>query len=166
MSAEARDSGKEEHLERLTGEVGRQLRRLGPGPALGEVSRAWQDAVGPAVAIHAQPVRLGRDGTLHVHTSSSVWAFELSQMGDLILGRLRRHMASEPPRRLRFVPGLLPESSPAVGGEGEARRLPPEPQAVEEARRLAAGVESRALADSIVRAAAYALAQARSDRAV
>ena len=40
------------------------------------------------VAANAWPARIARDGTLHVNTSSSAWAFELGQLAPTILERL------------------------------------------------------------------------------
>ena len=38
---------------RIGDEIGRELRRLGPSAALGDVVRAWPDAVGAAIAAAA-----------------------------------------------------------------------------------------------------------------
>ena len=64
--------------EPLGGDVRRQLARLGPAGDTVEIAAAWPAAVGRAIAANAWPARVSRDGTLHVSTSSSTWAFELS----------------------------------------------------------------------------------------
>ncbi|MDQ4082048.1 MAG: DUF721 domain-containing protein, partial [Actinomycetota bacterium] len=50
-----------------------ELRRLRPPSGASDLSRAWGEAVGPAIAANAWPARRGADGTLHVTVSSSVW---------------------------------------------------------------------------------------------
>ena len=70
---------------------------------------AWPGAVGDAVARNAWPATLARDGTLHVSTSSSAWAFELTQLRGEVLPRLQEGVAGEAVvSALRFAPGRLP----------------------------------------------------------
>ena len=61
-------------------EVRRELGRFGPGGAMAEIVAAWPVAVAAAIAANAWPARIARDGTLHVATSSSAWAFELTHL--------------------------------------------------------------------------------------
>jgi Dna[CI] antecedent, DciA len=70
---------------------------------MGDILRAWEDAVGLEIARNAQPARFQRDGTLVVHAKDSVWAFELQNQASQITARL----PERPP--LKFVPGPLPE---------------------------------------------------------
>ena len=63
--------------ERLGDEVRRELDRFGPAGAIADVVAVWPAAVGDSIARNAWPARMARDGTLHVSTSSSAWAFEL-----------------------------------------------------------------------------------------
>ena len=72
---------------------------------------AWPAAVGEEVVRNAWPARIARDGTLHVHTSSSVWAFELGQLAPRILERLAAELGEHAPTALRFAPGHLPEAA-------------------------------------------------------
>ena len=72
---------------RIGGEVRRELARFGPAEGMTEIVRAWPDAVGEQIARNAWPARLGRDGALHVATSSSAWAFELAQLQETLLAR-------------------------------------------------------------------------------
>ena len=65
-------------IERIGNEVERELGRFGPAAGMAELLRAWPDAVGEEIARNAWPARIARDGTLHVATSSSAWAFELA----------------------------------------------------------------------------------------
>jgi len=112
-------------MERIGGEVDRELRRFGPVGAMPAVVAAWPAAVGDTIARNAWPARVGRDGTLLVHTSSSTWAFELSQLAPTILQRLAEALAEEGPKALRFAPGRLPE--PASEPAGDVTRTPVEP---------------------------------------
>ena len=58
-----------------------QLSRFGGQAELAELADRWPEAVGEAIARNAWPSRIARDGTLHVNTADSVWAFELTQRG-------------------------------------------------------------------------------------
>ena len=68
---------------------------------LAEIVDRWPEAVGEGIARNAWPARLGRDGTLHVATADSVWAFELGHRSAEIAGRLDVS-------RVRFAPGPIP----------------------------------------------------------
>ena len=73
-------------MDRLGDEVRQELGRFGPQGDIGRVVEAWPAAVGATIARNAWPARIARDGTLHVATRDSVWAFELGQQA----GRDRR----------------------------------------------------------------------------
>jgi predicted nucleic acid-binding Zn ribbon protein len=118
-------------IERLGGEVKRELSRFGGAASMTELVGAWPVAVGETVAANAWPARLTRDGTLHVNAVSSTWAFELQQLESEIAGRLRDASPEAAPARLRFAPGPLPELPVPVSED--ARRPPPEPT-LEQAR--------------------------------
>ena len=62
---------------------------------MAELLERWPGAVGPQIARFAWPARIARDGTVHVATSDSVWAFELGQRAEEIGGTFS----------LRAVPG-------------------------------------------------------------
>src|SRR3954462_455944 len=96
-------------MDRIGGEVKRELSRHGSAGAMTELVRAWPEAVGETVAANAWPARLARDGTLHVNAASSTWAFELQQLEAEIAGRLREAVPKAAPARMRFAPGPLPE---------------------------------------------------------
>ncbi len=81
-------------MERIGDDVTRELGRLGPGGGMAAIVKAWPRAVGPAIAENAWPARVARDGTLHVATSSSVWAFELLQLERELLERLAGELAA------------------------------------------------------------------------
>ena len=99
-------------MERIGGEVRRELGRFGPAGAMPDLVTAWPGAVGATVAANAWPARIARDGTLHVNAGSSTSAFELQQLEAEIAGRLHGALGDAAPQRLRFAPGPLPE--PAV----------------------------------------------------
>lgn len=149
-------------LPRPIGEsVARELARAGGSPAgtaLGELVGVWAEAVGEVVARNAWPARLGRDGVVVVHASSSTWAFELTQLEATI----RERLGAAAPRALRFVPGPLPEP-PAPEAPGGIRDVPvPGPEDVSRAAELAAGIASEPLREAVARAAAASLARAAS----
>src|ERR671914_1745239 len=97
-------------MEPLGEDVRRELARFGPQAGLGEVVAAWPEAVGPGIAANAWPARISRDGTLHVATSSSAWAFELTQLEGEIRKRLSDAAGDAAPTRLRFAVGHIPET--------------------------------------------------------
>jgi hypothetical protein len=131
-----------------------ELGRFGPAGDLGGLLERWPAAVGEAIARNAWPSRIGRDGTLHVNTADSVWAFELGQRGAEIAGRLGV-------TSIRFAPGPL-----ARGAEAPTPVLVPLPSAEQrrEAARIAAEVGDPNLRESIERAVSLGLARGSEDR--
>jgi hypothetical protein len=151
-------------MERLDGSVRRALRRSGVPDAgtLAEVTRAWPEAVGPAIARAAWPQRLGRDGTLHVTTVSSTWAFELGRMEAEIRAKLVAALGDATPPALRFATGPVP-SPPAE--EAPAREpLSPTVEEASAAGELAAEIEDPGLREAVRKALAAGLARGRGDR--
>lgn len=118
------------------------------------------------IARNAWPARIGRDGTLHVATSSAAWAFELAQLEAEIVGRLRTAAGTASPRTLRFAVGKLPEQGSDKPAESERRR-PPEPgvQELAAAAELTAGITDEELRKLVAKAAAQSLAATAADRA-
>jgi hypothetical protein len=154
-------------MERIGSEVERELGRRGsPGAnTLGEITSVWASAVGEAVARQAWPSRVARDGTLHVATSSATWAFELDRLSLEIQASLARLLSSEPPPRLRFRPGPLPEPGPATSRDARSPEpVDPPPEVVAEAERAAAAIADPELRQTVARAARVSLAKARSGR--
>jgi hypothetical protein len=119
---------------------------------------AWPDAVGAEIARSAWPARFQRDGTLIVHTRDSIWAFELTQRAGEIQGRLENVSG------LKFVPGPLPESVAEPTTATPQGSPPPSSEHVEEAARLAAGIEDEDLRKVVTKTIARALANAPDDR--
>ena len=152
-------------MERLGDDVSRELRRFGSQGAMADVVAAWPIAVGEAIARNAWPARVARDGTLHVSTSSSAWAFELAQLAPELLARLRATLHESAPKALRFSPGPLPEA-PVQGGGTTAPHPPPDPTSEERelAAAISAEIEDEELRKLVARAAAASLAGRRSDR--
>jgi hypothetical protein len=155
-------------MQRLGDDARRLLAASGvpdPGP-LEAIAAAWPEAVGPAIARSAWPRRLSRDGTLHVATVSSTWAFELDRLGPELVAALARALDQEPaavvPISVRFAPGPVPEPSSEVSS-GEPVRLIPDAGALEEGAALAASIADEALRELVARAAAASLARARSE---
>lgn len=132
-----------------------ELARFGPQGELIELTERWPSAVGAAIARHAWPARLARDGTLHVHTSDSIWAFELA------------HRAAEIATRVgvaatRFAPGPLPEPPAAPAPEP----LRPSAEDEEVARALAAPIEPENLRVTVQKAISFSIVRGRSTREV
>ncbi len=147
-------------LDPIGADLRRELTRLGPPGAIADVVAVWPDAVGPAIAVNAWPARIGRDGTLHVSTSSSAWAFELTHLEDTIRARLAEHLADGSPPRLRFATGRVPEPG-RVSEETSERVVPsPSPRELAAAEEIAAGIEDPGLREAVSRAAAASLAGA------
>jgi hypothetical protein len=145
-------------MEPIGGEVRRELARFGPAAGMTEIVEAWPAAVGEAIAQNAWPARIGRDGTLHVHTADAIWAFELGQRAQEIAERVGVE-------RIRFAPGPLPTFS-----EEPAARSPepprPGPEHLARAASLTAGIEDEKLRKVVARAVAASLAREPADRTV
>jgi len=151
-------------MERIGEEVERTLASTGGGEglALSRVTQVWPAAVGQAVARQAWPSRVGRNGTLYVATSSSVWAFELDRLAPEVEERLRALLGEHAPSRLRFQVGRVPEPGGHTGsGPATARRLPRDPESDAEAAAAAAAIDDPELREIVVRAARASLAGAR-----
>ena len=149
------------HPDLIGAAVREELGRFGAAGALGEILAAWEGAVGSAIAGNAWPARCGRDGVLHVATSSSVWAFELTRLESTIRERLARQLGAKAPARLRFAVGPLPErgfEDVTSRGRAVAKVRADELAAGEE---IAASIENEGLRTRVARAAAASLARAR-----
>ena len=158
-------------MEQIGQNVERELARQGSRDtaAVSRIVAVWPAAVGEAVARNAWPLRVGRDGTLHVATSSSTWAYELDRLAPEIAERLAARLEGASPTSLRFRPGPVPEpgAPPAsAAASGSRSAPPPPPEAAAEAAALAAAIEDPALREKVERAARASLARARSGRAI
>ena len=155
-------------MDRIGSEVERALGRSGSRDALplAAITSAWPSAVGETVARQAWPLRISRDGTLHVATTSSTWAFELDRLAAEILGRLASQLVDRAPEKLRFAVGPVPESGPpAEGASGTSSKTPtPTPEEVAVAEAAASAIDDPDLRELVARAARVSLAKARSGR--
>jgi hypothetical protein len=149
-------------MERVGSDVRRELERFGPIAGIAPIVEAWPAAVGPEIARNAWPARVGRDGTLHVHTSSSPWAFELAQLES----RLRAALGELAPSRFRFAVGPLPEPAKETDEEARAAPIRPSPEHLAQADALARGIGDEDLRKVVKKAAAASLARAASDRSL
>jgi hypothetical protein len=118
-----------------------------------ELLDRWPAAVGEAIARNAWPARIAKDGTVHVNTADSVWAFELGQQAREIAERLGVD-------RVRFAPGPLLEAD----DEPPPPPLEPTPEEEERARALATAIADEKLRESVQKAVRLSLARERRDR--
>jgi hypothetical protein len=119
---------------------------------MAELVERWPEAVGPHIARFAWPARIARDGTIHIATADSVWAFELGQRAQEIGSRLDG-------AALRFAPGPLPEPPP----ERSSDPVTPTADEARLAADVAAAVTDENLRETVQRAFSFALARGRSD---
>jgi hypothetical protein len=148
-------------MERVDAEVRRELSRFGPVEGdTATIARAWPRAVGETIARNAWPARVARDGTLHVATVSSTWAFELGRLADSILEQLRAELGTTSPRVLSFAPGPVPDP-PADRAARSAAAVRSTPEEAAAAAGIAAGIEDDELRRLVARAAAASLAKGR-----
>ena len=147
-------------------EVRRELSRFGPEAGIGELVAAWPEAVGPGVAANAWPARIARDGTLHVSTASSAWAFELTQLKETVANRLRERLGEAAPAHLHFAVGPLPEGGPEPVEEVQSSGSKVTPEHREEGLRIASEIGDPKLREAVARAAAASLAIAGNDRSI
>jgi hypothetical protein len=147
-------------MDRVGGEVARELGRFGPASGMAPLVEAWPAAVGPEIARNAWPARVARDGTLHVHTQDSIWAFELTTRAEEIRSRLGKVA----PRRLAFAPGPLPEPLEEVREEPRRRPPEPSPEHVAKAESLVRVIRDEELRKVVAKAAAASLSRDDNDR--
>jgi hypothetical protein len=122
---------------------------------MAELVDRWPAVVGPAIARNAWPARIARDGTVHVSTADSVWAFELGH-------RAAEMAASLGVPSLRFAPGPLPEPDE----EPVDRHVEPTPEEDERAAAIASSIGDEKLRESVQKAVKLSLARGRHDRSV
>ncbi|HEU6444164.1 MAG TPA: DUF721 domain-containing protein [Gaiellaceae bacterium] len=152
--------------EKIAGDVRRELERFGVPGAIAAVVAAWPSAVGNSIARNAWPARIARDGTLHVSTSSSAWAFELGLLEAQLRERLVEALGERSPTQLRFAPGRLPEPAAPEGSEAAVRPPNVTEQHVQAGEELAAPISDENLRKLVAKAAAASLARPSDDRSV
>jgi hypothetical protein len=134
-------------------EIRKELSQFGPQAGMAELLERWPGAVGADIARNAWPARISKDGTVHVSTADSVWAFELGQQAREIAERLGV-------TKLRFAPGPLPEPDP----EPAPPAVRPTAADDERAAEIVAGISDENLRESVQKAVRMSLARERSDR--
>ena len=100
-------AGASRVMERLGDSLDQQLRRFGATGSMPAIVAAWPAAVGEEVARNAWPARISRDRVLHVNTSSSAWAFELTQLAAVVLEQLAAGLEDSPPKALAICSRAL-----------------------------------------------------------
>jgi hypothetical protein len=141
-------------VDRLSDTVRVELSRFGDAGDLGTIIERWVDAVGEGIARNAWPSRIARDGTLHINTADSVWAFELSHQAPEIAVRL-----GVP--GIRFAPGPLAvedRSAPAPAF------VEPSEDDLRDAAALAAPIADENLRKTVEKVVGLSLASGRSGR--
>ncbi|HSC73416.1 MAG TPA: DUF721 domain-containing protein [Gaiellaceae bacterium] len=141
-------------IDRVGAAVSRELARFGPAAGMSPIVEAWPTAVGPDIARNAWPARLARDGTLHVHTTDSIWAFELKSRAEEICAQLGEHA----PPRLAFAPGPVPEPLESPADAGLRRAVEPGPEHVAKADSLARAIRDDELREVVAKTIAFSLA--------
>ena len=147
-------------MDRLGRDVRRELGRFGPAAGMAPIVEGWPGAVGAEIARNAWPARLARDGTLHVHTKDSIWAFELKSRVEEIRGRL----GGIAPPRLAFAPGPLPAPLETAPGDARSGAREPDAEHVAKADSLVRVIRDEDLRKVVAKAAALSLANADNDR--
>jgi hypothetical protein len=142
-------------LDPLADEIRTELARFGPQAGMAELVDRWPKAVGAAIARNAWPARIAKDGTVHIATADSVWAYELGQRAGEIA-------ASLGVPRVRFAPGPLP----ATHEEPVQPALEVTPEDAERARAIASRIEDENLRESVQKAVSFSLARGRADHPI
>ena len=146
-------------IERVGDAVGRELGRFGPAAGMAPIVERWPNAVGDQIARNAWPARLARDGTLHVNTTDSIWAFELKSRAEEIRGRLGEHA----PPRLAFAPGPIPEAE-TLSEDGATELPQPGPEHFAAAESLTRGIRDDDLRKVVAKTVAFSLSRASNSR--
>ena len=140
-------------MDPLGPDIRSELARYGPQAGMAELVERWPEVVGDAIARNAWPARIARDGTVHINTADSVWAFELGQKAAEIAGKLGVE-------KLRFAAGPLPEADEEAA---LAAPVEPTPEDEERARAIASSISDQNLRESVQKAVSLSLARGRSD---
>jgi hypothetical protein len=120
------------------------------------LAERWPEAVGEAISRNAWPSRIARDGTLHVNTADSIWAFELAHRAAEIAARLGVDA-------VKFAPGPLADAEVAP----PAPPVPlPSADDVRQAAEIAAPIGDENLRKSVEKAVSLSLARDSVDRSV
>jgi hypothetical protein len=140
-------------MDPLGPDIRSELARYGPQAGMAELVERWPEVVGDAIARNAWPARIARDGTVHINTADSVWAFELGQKAAEIAGKLGVE-------KLRFAAGPLPEADEEASVTAPVETTPEDE---ERARAIASSISDQNLRESVQKAVSLSLARGRSD---
>jgi hypothetical protein len=138
-------------MDPLASQIQSELKRFGPQAGMAELLDRWPTAVGPAIAQNAWPARISKDGTVHIATNDSVWAFELGQRA----GEIAASLAVP---KVRFAPGPLP--TPDL--EAVENRIEVTPEDAELAQAIASTIDDEKLRESVQKAVSFSLARGRT----
>jgi hypothetical protein len=138
-------------MDPLASQIQSELKRFGPQAGMAELLDRWPAAVGPAIAQNAWPARISKDGTVHIATNDSVWAFELGQRA----GEIAASLAVP---KVRFAPGPLP--TPDL--EAVENRIEVTPEDAELAQAIASTIDDEKLRESVQKAVSFSLARGRT----
>ena len=141
-------------MDRLSDELRSELSRFGAQAGLAELVDQWPEVVGGAIAGNAWPARIARDGTLHVATADSIWAFELGHRSAEIAERLGV-------AKVRFAPGPLPSAQDVTA---PAEPVRPTAEHERRASEIAASIDDDKLRASVQKAIGLSLARTAEDR--
>ena len=144
-------------MERIGDAIAQELGRFGPPGGLEPLVEAWPLAVGEEIARNAWPARLARDGTLHVHTQDSIWAFELTSRA----GEIRERLGEVAPRRVTFAAGPLPEAAPPVAERARSELRDPTPEQRRQADAIAQHIRDADLREIVAKTIVASLASQR-----
>jgi hypothetical protein len=140
-------------MDPLGPDIRSELARYGPQAGMAELVERWPHAVGDAIARNAWPARIARDGTVHINTTDSVWAFELGQKAAEIAAKLGVE-------KLRFAAGPLPEADEEAPVSAAVETTPEDE---ERARAIASSISDENLRESVQKAVSLSLARGRED---
>jgi hypothetical protein len=96
--------------------------------------------------------------------SSSVWAFELTQLEPEIRSRLTAALGETAPASIRFTVGRIPESGSDSDREAKKSALKVTAEQSAEGERVASAIADRELREAVAKAVAASLADARKAR--
>jgi hypothetical protein len=154
-------------MERIEQSVERVLARSGDRGALSltAITAIWREVLGEQAAANSWPLRIGRDGTLHVATTSATWAFELDRLAPEIVEKLVARLGESSPTKVRFAVGPVPEPVAADEPETLVTGTPyPPPELPSEATAALSEIDDPELRDLMLRAARASLSRPPSDR--
>ena len=147
-------------IDRIGEQIRAELSRVGADSGAGDAVTAWPAAVGGEIARNAWPARITRDGTLHIHTQDSIWAFELTTRAEEIRSRL----GPAAPRRIAFAAGPLPEPEEDPLEASGRTPVTPTSEHIAKADSLTRVIRDEDLRKVVAKAAAASLADGDNDR--